>query len=357
MRATVSAISASYECNELNAQQIPKLQYFAAKLHLYMTRTYQDSALRAYISVIQLHCFYLARYNIHIYSPRKVFCRWLNSAGENVNVGDSSHSGVPSVVTPSSTTEGYLYTFQLLFLIEIMLFLLLLVELNYFAQRNVQTGTIVFAWLLWLFFCLFNLVHFFASSVNKYQTRSQMAINFAVFISLWSLGSDVHHLDPTTVTVVILTQTCRLVRVFDYLPRIDVFVSLLPIITRICVFYAMVLYSFSIVGHTSFCSIYRVDNVGSSDDDASSWLGFANLLNFDTFLSSFYTIAQVAVLSNWSIIMDAGVVCAPDKRFFTYMYFYFFRVLVVVVILPLLMSCIIQTFIQNLSKPGEYECF
>jgi hypothetical protein len=329
---------------------VPKIQYFAAELQLYVIRVYQGSALRAYVTTIHLYCFYLARYNIHILKPRAIIFRLFGSC-DTVSSATSSSNSVTSV----ATSESDLFTLQLLFLIEATLFLLLLVELNYFAKQTIETGTIIFAWLVWLFFCMFNLVHFFASSVSKYQTRFQMAINFAVFVSLCALGSDAQHLDSTTVTVVILMQTCRFVRVFDFLPRIDVFVSLLPIITRICVFYGMVLYSFSIVAHTSFCSVYRIDNVGGTDDDASSWLGFANLLNFDTFLSSFYTIAQMAVLSNWSIVMDAGVLCAPDKRLFTYMFFYTFRVLVVVVVLPLLMSCIIQTFIQNLSKPSETE--
>ena len=67
---------------------------------------------------------------------------------------------------------------------------------------------------------------------------------------------------------------------------------------------------------------------------------FSSYLNFNTFLSSAYSSAMVAVMSNWSIVMDAGVRCAgpaSDQAGGVYLFFFLLRITLVWIVIPTLM--------------------
>lgn len=67
---------------------------------------------------------------------------------------------------------------------------------------------------------------------------------------------------------------------------------------------------------------------------------FSSYLNFNTFLSSAYSSAMVAVLSNWSIMMDAGVRCAgatSSRAGSVYLFFFVLRITLVWIVIPTLM--------------------
>ena len=67
---------------------------------------------------------------------------------------------------------------------------------------------------------------------------------------------------------------------------------------------------------------------------------FSSYLNYNTFLSSAYSSAMVAVLSNWSIVMDAGVRCAKvtgSRAGSVYLFFFALRITLVWIVIPTLM--------------------
>jgi hypothetical protein len=122
------------------------------------------------------------------------------------------------------------------------------------------------------------------------------------------------------------------------------------------------IYTFGTIAHVAFCDKLNSKDIAYiADDDSQSWTKFSTILNFSSYLQSIYTLAEVMVLGNWSIVMDAAVQAHSIQtiedpaargavRFSIYLFFILFRGLVVLVVLPILMSFIIQSFIQQLKK-------
>eukprot|EP00597_Dinobryon_sp_UTEXLB2267_P018370 CAMPEP_0201110792 /NCGR_PEP_ID=MMETSP0812-20130820/72008_1 /ASSEMBLY_ACC=CAM_ASM_000668 /TAXON_ID=98059 /ORGANISM="Dinobryon sp., Strain UTEXLB2267" /LENGTH=1526 /DNA_ID=CAMNT_0047373441 /DNA_START=279 /DNA_END=4859 /DNA_ORIENTATION=+ len=207
-------------------------------------------------------------------------------------------------------------------------------------------------WLLALFFCFETTVYSLGSFKSKFSLRAQWVINVLNLCAYAALGTDSSG-DASAVVLVVIFSCLRFQVLIKYLPRSDVLKAMTSILIRCALFYVLVLYFFAVIGHESFCNLYNTGFDSSSTDDAESWLNFSSLLNFDTFLSSCYTVAQVAILSNWSIVMDAGAKCSSSSSITAgvYIYFYAFRICAVWIVIPTMMSFLIQSFIQKLSKP------
>lgn len=67
----------------------------------------------------------------------------------------------------------------------------------------------------------------------------------------------------------------------------------------------IVLYFFTIIAQDLFCGVLDPDQIVGSptnDDDASSWNNFANILNFNSYQQTFFTLFEVTVLGKFSLI-------------------------------------------------------
>ena len=232
--------------------------------------------------------------------------------------------------------------------------ILLLVQLGYLAKQHITSWTIAAGWFLVVYFFVETVIMSFSSFKAKFSLRAQWVINFLNLFVYFGFRSVQEDPASPWMALVVLASMLRFQQWVKFLPRADVLKAIFPIVVRCTIFYILVIYFFAIIGNASFCNLYNSNYSYSSYDDAGAWSTFSGLLNYNTFASSLYTTSMIAVLSNWSIVMDAGVSCAdPDEVAGVYLYFYSLRVSLVWIVIPTLMSFVIQFFIQKLSKPTK----
>lgn len=130
-----------------------------------------------------------------------------------------------------------------------------------------------------------------------------------------------------------------------------------PVLIRAALLYACVLYFFAMFAQTMFCGwidIEKVENVTNEQSDASNWPPFKNLLNFNTFLQSLFTIFEMSLLANWSMVMDAAAVSVnTTTSYVPYFFFYFFRLTLTLCVLPILVSFMMQAYLSTRNNSGK----
>jgi hypothetical protein len=111
----------------------------------------------------------------------------------------------------------------------------------------------------------------------------------------------------------------------------------------------IILYFYTIIAQDSFCGILNPNDVVGSptnDDDASAWNNFGNILNFNNYPQTIFTLFEVTVLGSWSIVMDAVLYNYPGHQFSGYAFFFVFRLSMTLIFVPLLMSFMVRSFIS-----------
>jgi hypothetical protein len=233
-------------------------------------------------------------------------------------------------------------------LYQIFLISFMVLQTSLLSSNRKLIGGIILGWLLLLFLVIEGAALTIVSKKSKSELRMIWCLNFLLFIFYCILSSNNPNLNSTFITLIIILQSFRFILVLSNFIVFQTFVKIIPVFKRAVVFYLMIIYSFAWVGHVTLCGLMDPDDVNNTDDDSHGWGVFSTLLNFNTIFSSFYTMAASAVLSNWSMIMDAALASnrSPVVLGWIYFYFFTFRFFTVLILLPLLMSCVIQTYMQ-----------
>jgi len=232
-------------------------------------------------------------------------------------------------------------------LLSVCVHAVLIYQLTAVSDRDPRTGTIELSWVLLFFFSFENAVHYLAGSEDRATTVRDTCINFLVFVTMCVLGSDTENLGGTALTLYIICQSLRSMKLFSVLKGAQALYSILSVVWRAFLLIGFVVYFFAVFGHVFFCGAFDTAASLGADDDATAWVRYAEFLNFDSFLSSCYTLSQVIVVSNWSMVMDAALVVFPIRSFF---FFYSFKALMTLAVVPLMTSLIIQAFIAQFSR-------
>ncbi|RYH20552.1 ion transporter [archaeon] len=269
------------------------------------------------------------------------------------DVSQSMEDSNKEATQPGADIKSYFVLFDVFQQFRRIIMFSLLVDTIFLAASNVTGAALAFAWLLFFLFVFECMVMSIGSQMPKFEMRYLVVLNIVVFFVLCSIGSDLKNLDQAALTLYFVLQSMRLARFVFNADSLRIFHVLTPVLIRVVILYALIVYSFAIIGNITLCQ--RIDSnsisSGDTDDDANSWVNFSNLLQFNTFFSSYYTMAVSAILSNWSMIMDAALYSTQiNGDMWVYFFFYLFRISVVLLVIPLLMSCVIQTFITQLSK-------
>lgn len=223
----------------------------------------------------------------------------------------------------------------------------LIYQLSEISGKNPTTGGIALSWALLLFFSFENAVHYLAGSEDRATTIRDMFINLLVFFTMCFLGTDVNDLSSKTLTALILFQSLRSMKLFSALKGAQALYAIQTVVFRAFLLIGCFVYFFSIFGHVFFCGAFDATSADRANDDARTWTRYSHILNFDTFLMSCYTLSQIVVISNWSMIMDAALLIAPYRGF---AFFYSFKALMTLAVMPLMISLIIQAFIAQLGR-------
>lgn len=225
---------------------------------------------------------------------------------------------------------------------------LLIYEMVAISSHEPPFSSVVMCWFLLLFFSFENLVHYLAGSEESQVTFQDTVVNALVFFAMCCMGVDSQGRiqNQTALTLFIVFQSLRSLKLFAVLKGAKALQSIAAILFRASLLIGFAIYFFAIFGHSFFCSAFDVSKAGRATDDAEGWMRFSEFLNFDSFLLSCYTLMQVVVISNWSIVMDASQEVFPTRGF---VFFYFFKALMSLAVMPLMISLIIQTFITQLG--------
>jgi hypothetical protein len=241
----------------------------------------------------------------------------------------------------------------------------LLIQLSYVSDPQSS-----YAWhaLGWWLQCLFLLDFFMKYLIYGYQGvgRTKLArigavfINIATTISMVILivdrnglygSANINTNTTLAMTIDIILQSCRFFKLFFLICDQSVFEDIFPTLFRALFILFSVIYFFSVFAHTFFCSSLIVgDATLDADDDSPAWDQVSHLLNFDTILQSLFTMFEMAVLSNWSIVMDAAEKVAGIRAYF---FFYTYRLVVSIFTMPLLISFIMQSFVSAINKKDK----
>jgi hypothetical protein len=234
---------------------------------------------------------------------------------------------------------------------EILLIVVLVIQTTALSSSHRTVGAIVLGWFL-LFAYFFEVILLtIVLKRSKFELKILWFMNILQFFLYCFLGHNVNHLNQTVLTLIIILQSIRFVQCLTNFLIFRSFVKIFPVLSRAIVFYAMFLYSFAWIGHMTLCNLMNSNDLSQEDDDSHGWIAFSNLLNFNTIFSSYYTVAESGILSNWSMVMDAAL-NSNHGEVTNWIYFYFFslRFFTVLILLPLLMSCVIQTYMQYFTK-------
>lgn len=331
-----SAVAEFWANPKLSAYYEILCQFCVDVLHLEITFPVPDS-------------WYASKYAV-------LMIKWLATIRRRERISSSnSAADMHSVISDGDSLKEYNYyavvdAFQQF---RRLLIFLMLIQVSLLAARTPGALSLAFTWILFFLFIFEALILCVASQTPKLDLRLLVMLDFATFVCLCALGSDTARLPPTALTIYIILQAVRLTRFFLNSDSMRIFHAIVPVLLRVMCIYMLTLYSFAVLGNITLCHQMSSSEVleNNNDDDSNSWVNFDNLLNFNTFFSAYYTMAASAILSNWSMILDAALDSTDTAmNAWIYIYFYAFRGFIVVLVIPLMMSCIIQTFIQQLNK-------
>ena len=149
--------------------------------------------------------------------------------------------------------------------------------------------------------------------------------------------------------MLLIFQSCRYLVFFRYLADSNLFISLVPLLMRVFFIIFCIIYSFAVIGHNRLCDVFNANNIDdNADDDATIWLNFEQMFNFNSLLQTMYTLfMSLAMLGNWTFIMDAA---AQTQKVPSLLFFYTFRLLMTLVVIPIMFAFIIQSYIAKRDK-------
>ena len=326
--------------------------YFSKVLHNWYKAIRYHPKVMAYQEVFQQRVFNMYHYVVIFYYPS--WCDWFVERWLVPVVKFFFYQSKPQIKGEWRVRVFHFFQFTL-YSLSIMQTCLL-------ANAKVATGVVIFQWFILLFFVIENQILAHARmDVSLFEVRATAVINFASLIALSALSASIStsrssssytSINDDALTAVLIIESVRYIKVIISSKPFQSVASIIPVIGRAVYLYVMILYSFALLGHITLCNRMNSGDISANaDDDAPGWVPFSQFLNFNSIYSSYYTVAASAVLSNWSMIMDAAV-SSTDIAFqsWVYAYFYFLRFFTVVIVIPLLLSCVIQAFIQFLDK-------
>ena len=234
-----------------------------------------------------------------------------------------------------------------------------MIDLSYLSRPKKTLGWFAFVCILEACFWLHLFVRIAAVGVRRfvtfYENRADSLMNLCSLIALIQLGkkytTDHYHYEGNiALGWFLLIQALRLFKLFFAINDVRVFEHMRPVLIRASFIYFSIIYFFAIFGYSYFCHAMNVQDAihTSPNNDANQWVQYSNLLNFNTLLQSVFTLFELSILGNWSIVMDAAV-ASTNRPAGAYIFFYTFRLVITLFILPILLSFIIQVFLSALN--------
>jgi hypothetical protein len=234
---------------------------------------------------------------------------------------------------------------------------LLAVQLVKISGHNGSLPWLQVGWVVQAFLMLESLILISALGFNVYWRQSgasySFVLNFFSLIFMIAVGSNASQQGRPVFLLLLVVQVFRFFRSFRFLRDYDFMMSLLPLIVRMLILYFSVIYFFAVLGHTRLCHTFPSDlETQEVDDDGGSWEEFSGLLNFSTLLKTIFTLYEVSILGNWSIVMGAA---SRKEPVLAYLFFLPYRLLMAMLVIPLLFSFIMQAFICHRDKLARKE--
>lgn len=235
--------------------------------------------------------------------------------------------------------------------------ILLAVQLVQISGHDGSLKWLQVGWVVQVFLMLESLILISGLGFNEYWRRSGASYSFVLnLLSLGfmiAVGSNASRQGRPVFIMLLVVQVFRFFRSFRFLRDYDFMMSLLPLIVRMLMLYSSIIYFFAVIGHTRLCHTFPSD-IGSLDvdDDGGAWGEFSLLLNFSTLLKTIFTLYEVSILGNWSIVMGAASNRSP---ILAYLFFLPYRLLMAMLVIPLLFSFIMQAFIAHRDKMARKE--
>ena len=227
----------------------------------------------------------------------------------------------------------------------------LLIYLYYVSSGFASKSWYRFGDAIEFFFCadlFIRVVGFgFTEALKTNYTKAELLINITSIISLCILGQNHRGSKDGALIATLIIQSARFFGLFFVVNDVDIFEMMYPILIRAGFIFFSVIYFFAIFAHAFFCDSLSVSAASGGDDDSSQWVQYADQLNFSSYLISMYTLFEIAILANWSIVMDAAARVAGTG---SYVFFYSFRLMVTLFVLPLLTGFIMQAFLAARRK-------
>ena len=249
----------------------------------------------------------------------------------------------------------------------------LIIQLCYVSHPNADSSWTHFGWVLEMIFCLDMICKFVVFGIkglgrSKFVRMSEVAINIASLVTMVVLeevrakspygdyvddGSG--NLKPSaTLLALIIIQSIRIFKLFFLFNDASIFDDILPTLLRAFFILFSVIYFFSVFAHGFFCSdlcnTCPNDDIQDADDDSKLWLDYQDILNFNSFLQTVFTMFELALLSNWSIVMDATEKQAGPRA---YVFFYIYRLVLTLCVVPILVSFMMNSFISAVMKKEQ----
>jgi len=242
------------------------------------------------------------------------------------------------------------------------------VNLSYSTSSSVKSW-VRFGWFLEACFWCEMLVRLVALGEIAFMRResyiARALINITSLVCMWMLGLSIPKSSPV-LDVLVFVQCSRLFLLFWVEQGASAISKILKVAARCLFLLFSVIFFFSIYAQSSFCNAIDPARVEAAlivetpsgpqlaTDDSYAWVNFQDILNFESYLQSMYTLFEVAVLGSWSMIMDAAAKSDPVKAFG---FFYPFRLAIILAVLPLLNGLVIRSYVLIMDQSEKLDSF
>lgn len=172
-------------------------------------------------------------------------------------------------------------------------------------------------------------------------------INILTLIVMIDMGASPNRHSGFRYYALVILQMSRFSRLIRFVQGFSTFNAIAPLMFRVSFIIFAVIYFFAGFAHNRMCGSLSADKIVDEDDDSEMWLRYQDVMNFNTYLQSIFTLYQTAILGNWSPIMGAA---AQTDPVLSLIFFYTYRLTMTLAILPLLFAVIIQAFINRKDR-------
>ena len=125
-------------------------------------------------------------------------------------------------------------------------------------------------------------------------------ITLVLMIRIGKINED--QVNSSEFIVLVVLQSVRIIRFFKHLRDSKLFNSILPLLFRVVLLVTSVIYFFAVFAHNRFCNTLQESAAEGNDDIADQWVQYSNLLNFETFPLAMFTLFEISLLGNWSMV-------------------------------------------------------